>query len=308
MKDRISYILTNRNIIMIAALNLGILWGKYASHISFLSLPILSFMMTVSLIFFDFKFIFKSRDAIKYTIQGIFLNYILSGIVLMGLAYLIIPYNKEIYLGFLFIVFAPPGVVIVPFATLFKGDINHAATGVITGNLILILLFPLMIFFISTGNQSISPLSILKLLLILIVIPLIISRFFRNKKTLPLASKYRGPLINWSFFLIIYIVIGLNQHVMLYETKTLLLPMLVFAIYLFLCTFLLNVFLKFMNVSAPLRTSQTLMFAVKNNGFSAVVSLSLIGAQAAIPSAALSIVLLLYLIYFSFVNSKNQNL
>jgi len=306
--QRIIQILTNRNTLMIVALALGIFAGEHAVHISFLSLPVLAFMMTVSLVFFSFSFILTSSKAINYSLQGLLLNYVLSGVILMGLTYLIIPYERDIYLGFLFIVLAPPGVVIVPFATLFNGHINHAATGVIAGNLALIIFFPFMLYFVSGGFDTISPFEILKILTIVIIIPIVISRFLRHQSTMPLVKKYRAPLINWSFFIIIYIVIGLNRDIILNQTHILLLPVIVLTIYLFVFTFLFDKFLLFMKVPAPLRISQTLMFAVKNNGFSAVVSLSLIGAQAAIPSAALSIVLLLYLIAFSIINTKTQSL
>ncbi len=298
----VKHIFTNRNTIMLLALFLGLFAGGPAKDIEFLSMPVLSFMMIVSLVFFDFKIFRSSKKVWPYLFSGIFFNYILSGLILMGLVYFLMPYQRDIFLGFLFIIFAPPGVVIVPFATIFKGHIDYATTGVLGGYLILLIIFPLLMFFIE-GSYNVSLIwDIIKILLALVIIPLIISRFLRHQKTYRFVSNYRGPLINWSFFIIIYIVIGINRSLFINDIGSLLWPVIVLCIFLFGFTYLLDKVLKKMKFDVAMRRSQILMFAVKNNGFSAVVSLNLIGAQAAIPSAALSIVLLLYLIYFSFVH------
>ncbi len=51
------------------------------------------------------------------------------------------------------------------------------------------------------------------------------------------------------------------------------------------------------------RISNGLLFSVKNPGFAAVTSVTLAGERAAIPSAALSVVLLVYLLGLSLRKS-----
>ncbi len=46
--------------------------------------------------------------------------------------------------------------------------------------------------------------------------------------------------------------------------------------------------------------SRTLLLTIKSSGFAAVTAFSLFGDRAAIPSAVMAIIVLLYLIYLSF--------
>ena len=57
--------------------------------------------------------------------------------------------------------------------------------------------------------------------------------------------------------------------------------------------------LRYRKVPAHTVKSLGLLFNVKNTGFSAVTALALLNERAALPSAALSVVLLVYLIWLS---------
>ena len=52
-------------------------------------------------------------------------------------------------------------------------------------------------------------------------------------------------------------------------------------------------------VSHSIITSQSMLVAIKSSGFSVFTAITLFGKEAAIPSAVMAVVVLLYLIYLS---------
>lgn len=211
----------------------------------------------------------------------------------MLLVYLIIPYDKALYIGFLMIAVAPPGVVIVPFAVRMKSDINYAALGVVGAYLFTIILFPLTLFLLGV---EVDFMNVFKLIFYSVVLPMFISRIFRYPAIFKFTKKHQSLLIDISFFILIYVVIGINKSVLVHDFRVSILPLLVLGILLFPIAIGLIFLLKKLQKSKEISTNFSLLLMVKNNGFSAVSSLTLFGTVASIPSAALSVVLLLYLI------------
>ncbi len=252
-------------------------------------------MMSLSLQSIPTKIFKPDLNLLKPVFLSIVLNYFLFSIVLLTLVYLLIPYDKELFLGFVLIAVSPPGVVIVPFAFQMKADVNWAAIGIIGSYLFLLLLFPITLLFL---NVKVDFYEILKLLFYSVILPFFISRILRNLPTYNFVSKYQGKLIDLSFFALIYVVIGINNDLLINNFSLAVYPMIVFTILLFPITFLFIYVSKKLNLTKKAIINRTLMFSAKNNGFSAVTSLTLFGTVAAIPSAALSVVLLIYLIFF----------
>lgn len=135
-----------RNLFLISALLLGLFLEQFAVSLQGSLIYILCFMMSLSLQSISISIFKPQLKILKPIISTILLNYFLFGIILMLLVYLIIPYEKALYIGFLMIAVAPPGVVIVPFAVRMKSDINYAALGVVGAYLFTIILFPLTLF------------------------------------------------------------------------------------------------------------------------------------------------------------------
>jgi bile acid:Na+ symporter, BASS family len=285
--------------LLLTALILGLLWNNAAILFSPYSLYLLAFMMTISLSSFQLKQLLPIRSSLKSIMIGVFLNYILFGIVLMLLAWIFLPSGSPLFIGFWFIVASPPGVVIVPFSFLHGGDTKFSAIAVVGASLVLLLVLPIVYLFFVPKETPVDMIKPLYVLSISVFVPFVISRFLVKGKVYKLLSDYKGKFIDVSFFLIVYIVIGINQKLIINDFQKLLLPMIILTFFLFGMGFLFEKIIKKINISKTRRIDYTLIFLVKNNPFSAVVSLMLAGKTAAIPSVALSIVLLLYLIYFS---------
>lgn len=291
-------ILQNRNFILILALILGIFAGNPAFYLKDYSLYILAFMMLVSLNSFSFKEIKNIKSVIKPLLISVFLNYLLFGIVLLAIARIFYMPGDDIFKGFIFIVIAPPGAVIVPFTLLYGGNSKLSVWGVIGASLFLLILFPLVIYFAIESRQTGGMFELFKILSITIIIPLILSQVIKKIKFFTSLTKYKGKIIDWSFFLIVYIVIGLNRDTFINHTQVLFLPTLILIVFLFGFGLIFDLFLKLLKIKYAERVSYSLLLLVKNNPFSAVISLQLAGKVAAIPSIALSVVLLVYLIIF----------
>lgn len=286
---------------MILALISGVLWGDIAVYLKEVSVYILSFMMLVSLSSISYTNLKINKFFLKNVVFGIFLNFVLFGILLMGLVSMFYTVDSDIFKGFLLIVMAPPGVVIIPFTLLYKGNIKFSVITVLTSSILVVFLMP--IFSLLFFGKSFDYTYMFKILFITIAIPLILSIFLKKTKVSDFLNNNRSKLIDWSFFIIVYIVIGLNKDVIYNKTELLVIPIIILIILLFLFGTIFELFFrKIFGVENAI--SYTLLLFVKNNPFSAVVSLQLIGELAAIPSVALSIVLLAYLIYFSIKAKK----
>lgn len=290
---------------MILALISGVFLGDIAIYLKEVSVYILALMMLVSLISISYTNLKFNKSLLKNVVLGIFLNFVLFGILLMGLVSIFYPVDSDIFKGFLLIVAAPPGVVIIPFTLLYKGNINFSVITVLASSILVVILIP--IFSLLFLGKSIDLTYMFKILFITIAIPLLLSFFLKKTKVGDFFKGNRGKLIDWSFFIIVYIVIGLNKDVIYNKTELLVIPIIILIILLFLFGTILEFFFrKFFGFENAI--SYTLILFVKNNPFSAVVSLQLIGELAAIPSVALSIVLLAYLIYFSIKAKKSLSL
>lgn len=291
----------SRNILLLSALFLGFFAGNFSYFIKDNIIYILTFMMTLSLHTIPNKIFTPHIKLIKPILSSILLNYFLFSIILLLLVYLFIPYDKELMAGFVLIAVSPPGIVIVPFAVRHKTDVDWATIGVIGSYLFLLILFPLtMLFFNADINYSV----ILNLLFFSVILPIFLSRIMRVLPTYSLISKYQGRLIDISFFILIYVVIGINQEILLTNFSLALTPLIIFIVLLFPITFFFIYINKKLHLSNQDNINRTLMFSVKNNGFSAVTALTLFGTVAAIPSAVLSVVLLIYLILFPTMMNK----
>lgn len=85
-------------------------------------------------------------------------------------------------------------------------------------------------------------------------------------------------------------------------------PILVLFIALFVFTLFYMAQMHKRRIGDDLVAGNTLLYSIKNNGFSAVSAFTLFGAEAAIPSAALSVVLLVYIIVFPWLFGKSKRI
>ncbi|OFX18455.1 MAG: hypothetical protein A2033_07485 [Bacteroidetes bacterium GWA2_31_9] len=294
---RLKQILFNRNVLLLSAMLLGIFAGDLADSLKEFASYDLLIMMTVSFSAVSFKQIFNFKKFSQNALLAFAFNYLLFGSLLMLLAYLLLPANSPMIYGFLFIALAPPGVVIVPFSQ--KTDCNKefSVIGTLSGYLIQIIIFPVLIYFLNVKQQL--PINfLLWQFSLMLVFPLLISRVLRFEKAQMILKNLRGRIIDITFFILIYIVIGITRKVFFTNITEIVIPLIILLIMYFPMVWILQYIMNKLKISEANKKSYILMFVVKNNGVSAMFSLLIVGEDAAVPSAVLSVVLLIFLLIY----------
>ncbi len=288
----------NRNFILLFAVIMGIFFGDYAILFSSYSIYILAITMVFSSTGIETNALWPLRKLVKPMLLGTTFNYIIFGTVVLILAWLLVPDN-EIFLGFVVIVAAPPGVAIIPFTVILKGDIEYAIIAVFGAFIASIGIAPILIGFFSQGTP-VNPWELFILMIELVLIPLLLSRFLLLKKLFPYVEKIRGKAVDWGFALIIFTAVGMNRSVFFSNPSVLFICLLI----LLISTIGLGSVYEFFSRKSGLKEHRivpnVLVLTIKSSGFSVVTAFKLFGQRAAIPSAILAVVVLFYLLFLSF--------
>ncbi len=293
----IKSILLHRNTILVIAVIAGLIFGDNAVYIKNYTIYLLAIVMTFATTGIQTKALWPLSKVAKPLIMGAFLNYIVFGLVMIFCAWLLMP-DEMLFYGFVIVAAAPPGVAVIPFTYMLKGNLNYAIVGTLGAFIGSVFMAPLFVRFFA-NSDGVDPFQLFILMVKLVVVPLLISRLLLHKKIFPVVEKSRGQIVDWGFALIIFTAVGINRHVFFSEFKTLLL---VSSVMIF-CTFVLGEI--FIRLSKKLKTpsetikAQTMLVTVKSSGFSVVTAMSLFGEKAAIPSAVLAIMVLAYFLFIS---------
>ncbi len=278
-------LLQNSSFMFLLAVFIGLFLPGLAESLKDFVIPVLAVIMTLSLIGLKFSDI-RATAIIPYLL----LNYVfLSGIIVLSTLLLID--DRDLMLGFFVMAAAPPAVAIVPFSKLLEADAAEAAISNAGIYMTSLLLTPLIMLLL-TGSSA-SFFEILEALIILIVLPIIVSRFLHIKRT--------KESINIGFFIVIYTVIGLNVE----NLSFYLYPVIIIAI---LRTFFSGSIILFASLKNEtiFETSmvRALFASYKNLGFTAGVALVIFGEEASIPAAICILFEVLLFNYYSVLKSN----
>lgn len=288
----------NRNVILISAVILGLTIGDLATGTKPYTMHILMVTMLFSMTGIRTKALFPLRSIVKPMIVGTFLNYFIFGFVVILLAWFLMP-SEELFYGFVVIAVAPPGVAIVPFSGILKGNMDYSIIGVFGAFLASVIITPLVIGIVSGSENAINPKELIMIMLKLIILPLILSRFLLIRRIFPLVSKIRGKMVDIGFALIIFTAVGMNRQVFFQNYDLLILISVVLLVGTFGIGSLYEYFMKKTKQRSEITTAQILLLTIKSSGFSVVTAFTLFGEKAAIPSAVLAVIVLLYLLFLS---------
>lgn len=303
---KIYYALFNRNVILIGAIVLGLLFGDKAQIIKPYNLYILAIVMAFSTTGISIQGMLPLKKAIKIMATSTLLGYVIFSGFLLLLSFLFIKDNQLFY-GMVIIAASPPGVAVIPFTHVLKGDMNYTMIGTIGAYFASLIIAPLIILGFS-GNSSLSPWFLLLVLTKIIVVPFLISRLLLLKPIKNTVIKVRGKIVDFGFALIIFTAVGLNRDVFFQNYEVLLSISVVLILSMFLLGFLHEKYSKMKHVPQPILVSQNLLLTIKSSGFTASTSLAIFGQDAAVPSAVLAVLVLVYLIYLSIRNKRKAKL
>jgi BASS family bile acid:Na+ symporter len=291
-------ILKNRNFIFILAFVLGLSIGHLIGWIRYLTLPALAVVMVVSLTQISIRSFLPLKSIVKPLLLTIILNYFIFALVMLLMAWFIIP-DRELWIGFVIIAFAPPGVAIAPFTGIIGGDVRFSLAGVIGAYIAALAIIPIS-GIILIGQSFIQPLQLVIIFLELIIAPIVLSQIFIKKKIDKYILRFKGPIVNWGLFVVIFTVIGLNRNVFFSEPVTLA----KISLICFTSVIGMGFLYELLTRRLKLDPSIILLGVVKNGGFAAATALALFGDRASLPSAVVSVFLVIFLLYLSFRTRK----
>jgi bile acid:Na+ symporter, BASS family len=280
----------NSSLVLILSLILGLAIPEPAHHFQTLIMPTLIIMMIFSLIELDLT---AKRD-LKGGIVGFALNYLLLSGIILALASRL--ESEEMRYGFIVMAAVPPAIAVLPLTRLLSGDVRLSLYGEAVSYFAAIFIMPILILLLA-HEKGLSVTYTIGLAILLILFPVLASRFLRNLNLDPIL------IINVGFFIITYTVIGLNSGIILKDMEDVALIALTRTIIIGIVVFQL---LKFAGMNYERRISYTLFSSYKNLGMAAAISIDLFGPKAGIPAAACIVAETVFYIFLSLTRSHGS--
>jgi bile acid:Na+ symporter, BASS family len=297
-------IINHRDFVLTLALVVGLLMGEYTRPLAEISVITLALVMVFATTGFSFKSWNPAINAIRPIAVSTLLNFIIFGFLIIVLSWLFFtndPANPcfPYFVGFVLVAASPPGPSVIPFAAILKGDNNFSVSGVFGLHLIAMLLTPLILL-LFLGESLINPTAIFNIMVKLIIIPLIISRFLRHPKVLPTVEKHRESIIKWGFFLVIVPIMGMSSSVFLSQPWMVFYMSVILIIAMYIFGFANHIIMAKMGMRRSVIISSTLMMTTKSSAFSAVAAFSFFRNEPmiALPSAVVSVFVTLFIIVY----------
>ena len=258
--------------------------------------------MTLATINVPNDYFLKPRAIFKPSLAGILMTYIiLSGIILLVSALLID--NKNLWIGFILIAAVPPAVAVIPFTAILEGNVSSTLSGTVASYLAALLIMPLM-FWIFIGTSFDDPYKLVRIMLLLIVLPLVLSRLILYFNWQDRIAPVRGLLTDWGFFIVLYSIIGVNRDLIFSRPLTIV-PIAGVA---FATTFVLGWAIQKTGVLFKIDKkniiSLVLQGTLKNQGIAGGLAIALFEKEAALPSAIYSIFMILYIMWLDWRTRK----
>jgi len=296
-------IINNRTFILVLAFFAGLALSDIARHISFLTLPALAVVLTVSVTQVPVNDFWPLRTVLRPITVALLLNFFLLGTLILILAWWLMP-THDLWVGYVLVAAAPPGIAIIPFTHILNGKIKISIVGTFGVYLLSLFLTPTIIY-IFTGEASVSPVNLFYTMTLLIIVPIIAAQLIRRVKYKLYIDKWRGMIINWGFFVVIFSVVGVNRDVFLKDYHVLIPVSLVAIISSFGLAAVVETLGKKFGIAARERHSYLLFSTIKTSAFAAAVGLALYNEAVSVPGAVISA---WYALYFIFLGIKGEKI
>jgi BASS family bile acid:Na+ symporter len=295
----------NRNVLLILSIILALPAGQAAPYLEPLVLPALGLVMTLALLEVSGASFRSARGLVLPVLVGLALNFGVNGGLVLALSALMAP-GKAIFTGFVLVAAAPPAIAVVPFTALLRGDRTFAFLGTIGCYLGALVITPLMAVGL-LGTAFIQPFRIFKILVMLILLPLLISRLLRRAHLVDYLEPVRGALTNWSFALITFTIVGLNRELFLRDPAALLAPMVIALVCTFGLGWAISGVARLFGLGREITVSLVMLGTLKNSALAGGLALSLFNKQTAVPATVCAIFLIVYFIWLSFWQERSRN-
>jgi BASS family bile acid:Na+ symporter len=287
-RARVTALLNNSSFIFIVAIAVGLGLSGAAASTEHALVPVLALVMTVSVMDISSRIFLNSKKVWRPVVVALVLNFVILAGTYIGMSYLLID-DVELHRGFVLIAAAPPAVAVVPLTLILGGNTRFALLGTVALYVASLAVTPL-ISVVFLGGSYIEPARLLVTLAELIVAPIVVSRLLRRTPVAAHVERWREPVVNWGFFLVIYTLVGLNRDVF-FENPGVLLHA---AAVVFVATYVLAEVVNFaaarMGVTAADRISLMMLATRKNGGAAAAIALIFFDPRAAVSVAVMTAV------------------
>jgi len=295
-------LLNNRNFIFLLAITFGLVLPQAAQWTKILMMPALALVMMLATINVSNDYFLNPRAIIKPSLAGILMTYVILGSVILLVSALLID-DRNLWIGFVLIAAVPPAVAVIPFTAILEGNVSYTLSGTVASYLAALLIMPLM-FWIFIGTGFDNPYKLLRIMLLLIVLPLVLSRIILYFNWQNRLAPVRGLLTDWGFFIVLYSIIGVNRD-LIFSRPLSIVPV---AGVVFATTFVLGWVIErtciLFKVDKKNIISLVLQGTLKNQGIAGGMAIALFEKEAAVPSAIYSIFMILYIIWLDWRKSK----
>ncbi len=297
-------LLRNRNFLLLSSIVLGVIVGRWAHLVQPLTMPGLALAMTVSVVQVDAAAFRSVGSLARATLISLFFNYVLLGGLTLLLARAWNP-DPELWTGFVLAAAVPSGIAVIPFSFLLGGDITMALLGSVGVYLSALILMPALATLLA-GAGSVSPFKLVVSLVQLVLLPLLLSRLIRASPFRARIERWRGTVVNWSFALLIFAVVGINRDVLVSQPVVLVLTLAIALAGNFGLGLALEWTLKRLRVARSRLVTYLLMASMKNTGLAAAMALALFSERTSIPPAVISATNVLYLVWLGLRWQKHE--
>jgi len=292
-------LLRSRNFILILAIVLGLTIGEpVATRTQLLVLPLLALVMTLSAANITSSEFTSLKDMPRTALLSLFLNYIVMGSTILLLAWWLIS-DKDLWAGFVVLATVPPAVAVVPFSYVLGGNTLFSLIGMAGAYLAALIIMPaVMALFLGAG--FFDPLKLVIILGELILIPVVLSRILLFTGLMKYINPWRGAIVNWSFFVILFTIVGLNRQAFFGDFDTLIRITVIAIVISFVLGYIIELVTRALRVNRETSISLVLMGSMKNYGLASGILLTLFGERAAIPASICTVFGILHLVWLGF--------
>jgi len=291
---KLKALLRNRNFILSMAIVLGLLLGKGAKWTEGLVLPGLAFVMMLSMTSVTGSLFRSPRAWLVPVLAGLVMNYAVLGGLILSLSALLI-LEEPFWIGFVILAAVPPAVAVIPFTIFLDGNTEFSLIGTLGCYLGAFIITPLIVFsLLGSGFRYQGELFIV--MVELIIIPLVLSRILLYTGVASRIEPVKGSLTNWSFFVVVYTMVGLNREVFFSRPSSLIPVAAIAAASTFLLGYVIERVGWLLRIDPKRVTSIVLLGTLKNAGFASGLALILFNEQMAVPSTIFTIFMLCYII------------
>ena len=298
-------LLQDRNFVLVMSVVLGLVWGEGARWIEKLVIPALAVVMTLSVMDITGDRMSSAKSLAGPAVAGFVMSYVVLTGAILSLAFLLIR-DEAFRTGFILVAAVPPAVAVVPFTLFLRGDVGFSLLGNVGGYLAGLALMPLVaIGFIGVG--FVKPLQLGIIALELIVAPLAVSRILLRLSLGQALQRNKGPLINWSFFLITYIIVGLNRKVLLGDPLSIVPVFLIAFVTTVPLGLLIETCCKALGLKRDIIVPLVLLGTLKNYGLAGGLALALLDKPAAVPATVSSVFMIVYIIYLELMMRRRSH-